>query len=63
MPTRFIELAGEINAAMPRYVVDELAAALDAQAGRGLRGARILVVGLAYKKNVDDIAREPVAQL
>jgi len=52
--TRFIELAGEINTAMPRHVVDRLAEALDLRFRRGLNGARILVVGVAYKKNVED---------
>jgi len=55
--TRFIELAGEINAAMPNYVVDKLARSLDERAGRGLRGAKILMIGIAYKKNVEDIER------
>jgi UDP-N-acetyl-D-glucosamine dehydrogenase len=53
--TRFIELAGEINAAMPHYVVEKLVAGLNDRAGKGLKGARVLVVGVAYKKNVDDI--------
>jgi len=53
--TRFIELAGEVNAAMPHYVVEKLVAGLNDRAGKGLRGARVLVVGVAYKKNVDDI--------
>ncbi|CAM5775703.1 UDP-N-acetyl-D-glucosamine dehydrogenase [Labrys miyagiensis] len=52
--TRFIELAGQINTAMPRYVVDRLAEALDRRFRRGLNGARILILGVAYKKNVDD---------
>jgi UDP-N-acetyl-D-glucosamine dehydrogenase len=52
--TRFIELAGQINTAMPRHVVDRLAEALDRRFRRGLNGARILVLGVAYKKNVDD---------
>ncbi|WP_062212579.1 nucleotide sugar dehydrogenase [Aureimonas sp. AU12] len=52
--TRFIELAGEINTAMPRHVVDRLAEALDMRFQRGLNGARILVLGVAYKKNVED---------
>ncbi|GLS17536.1 UDP-N-acetyl-D-glucosamine dehydrogenase [Labrys miyagiensis] len=52
--TRFIELAGQINTAMPRHVVDRLAEALDRRFRRGLNGARILVLGIAYKKNVDD---------
>ncbi len=59
LTTRFIELAGEINTAMPRHVVDRLAAALDAQQGRGLNRARILVAGIAYKKNVDDLRESP----
>jgi UDP-N-acetyl-D-glucosamine dehydrogenase len=54
VPTRFIELAGEINTAMPRHVVDRLAEALDRRFGRGLNGARILVLGVAYKRNVED---------
>ena len=57
--TRFIELAGEINTEMPRHVVRRLAEALDAQSGKGLKGARILLVGLAYKKNIDDIRESP----
>jgi UDP-N-acetyl-D-glucosamine dehydrogenase len=52
--TRFIELAGQINTAMPRYVVDRLAEALDRRFARGLNGSRILVIGVAYKKNVED---------
>jgi len=59
LSTRFIELAGEINAAMPRYVVERLAEALDRQARRGLNGAHILLVGIAYKKNIDDMRESP----
>jgi UDP-N-acetyl-D-glucosamine dehydrogenase len=61
--TRFIELAGEINTRMPDYVVDKLARALDRRAGRGLRDARVLIVGVAYKKNVDDIRESPAFKL
>jgi UDP-N-acetyl-D-glucosamine dehydrogenase len=57
--TRFIELAGEINTLMPRYVVNRLAEALSAHAGRALRKAKILMLGLAYKKNVDDMRESP----
>ncbi|WP_087881193.1 nucleotide sugar dehydrogenase [Nitrobacter vulgaris] len=57
--TRFIELAGEINSNMPGYVVSELAIALDRQQRKGLNGSRILVLGLAYKKNIDDIRESP----
>ena len=61
--TRFIELAGQINSAMPEHVVRVLAEALDRQQGRGLNGARILVLGVAYKKNVDDIRESPSLRL
>jgi UDP-N-acetyl-D-glucosamine dehydrogenase len=61
--TRFIELAGEINASMPRFVVDKLADALDGRARRGLNGASILLVGVAYKKNVDDMRESPALRL
>ncbi len=61
LPTRFIELAGEINSAMPRYVVGKLAEALDIRAGKALSRSKVLVLGLAYKKNVAGYPREPVA--
>jgi UDP-N-acetyl-D-glucosamine dehydrogenase len=61
--TRFIELAGEINTAMPRYVVDKLAATLNQRSGRGLRDAKILIMGLAYKKNVEDVRESPAFRL
>jgi UDP-N-acetyl-D-glucosamine dehydrogenase len=61
--TRFIELAGEINTSMPRYVVDKVAHALNTHFGRGLRGAKILIVGVAYKKNVEDIRESPAFKL
>lgn len=57
--TRFIELAGEINVLMPRFVVTRLTEALDARFSRSLNGARILVLGMAYKKNVSDIRESP----
>lgn len=56
--TRFIELAGEINDAMPSVVVDRLAESLAAD-GVALEGARILLMGVAYKKNIDDIRESP----
>ncbi len=59
LPTRFIELAGEINVAMPKYVVGRLRDALDEQQSVALSAARILIVGLAYKKNVSDIRESP----
>ena len=61
--TRFIELAGEINTAMPLHVVRRLGEALDERAGKGLRGARVLIVGAAYKKNVDDIRESPALRI
>lgn len=57
--TRFVELAGEINSAMPQWVVDRLAEALDRRRGKGLSKARVLVIGVAYKKNVSDLRESP----
>jgi UDP-N-acetyl-D-glucosamine dehydrogenase len=56
--TRFIELAGEVNEAMPEFVVQSVGAALNRQS-IALRGARILVLGIAYKKDVDDLRESP----
>lgn len=61
--TRFIELAGEINTRMPYYVVEKLALALDRCYGQGLRDTKILIVGIAYKKNVDDTRESPALKL
>jgi UDP-N-acetyl-D-glucosamine dehydrogenase len=60
--TRFIELAGEINTAMPAYVVRRCAEAL-ATAGKGLAGARVLLLGIAYKPDVDDDRESPAYAL
>ncbi len=60
--TRFIELAGEVNRAMPEWVVEKLAHALNARS-KPLRGSRILVLGIAYKKNVDDVRESPAAEI
>jgi UDP-N-acetyl-D-glucosamine dehydrogenase len=57
--TRLVELAGEINTAMPQWVLERLAEALDRRTGKGLSAARVLVLGLAYKKNVDDVRESP----
>ena len=56
--TRFIELAGEVNASMPDYVVAKLTGALNAQR-KSINGSRVLVLGIAYKKNVDDMRESP----
>ena len=57
--TRFIELAGEVNTAMPDYVIQRLREALDVRFQKALSGSRILLLGMAYKKNVDDIRESP----
>ncbi len=59
VPTRFIELAGEINTSMPHHIVSRLASEIDRRFRRGLNGAAILIVGMAYKKNVDDSRESP----
>src|SRR5262249_10144782 len=60
--TRFIELAGEINRAIPEWVVGKVAAALNDR-GKPIRGSAILVLGIAYKKNVDDVRESPAAAI
>ena len=60
--TRFIELAGEINHSMPDWVVQKLVHALNRE-GKAVRGARILLLGIAYKKNVDDMRESPAVEL
>jgi UDP-N-acetyl-D-glucosamine dehydrogenase len=60
--TRFIELAGEVNSAMPEWVVEKLADALN-ERERPVRGSRILVLGIAYKKNVNDMRESPAVEL
>ena len=62
MPTRFIELAGEVNRAMPDYVVQRTALALNDR-GKAVKGSRILVLGLAYKPDVDDVRESPSFEL
>jgi len=60
--TRFIELAGEVNAAMPQYVVSRVMEALNSES-KALRGSKVLVLGIAYKPNVDDARETPAAEI
>ncbi|MEL7472650.1 MAG: nucleotide sugar dehydrogenase [Planctomycetota bacterium] len=62
LATRFIELAGEVNRSMPRFVIERLAEALN-ERGRAVNGARVLVLGLAYKPDVDDVRESPSFEL
>lgn len=58
MPTKFIELAGEINTSMPEYVVERIGEALNS-ARKSVNGSRILILGMAYKPNIDDYRETP----
>jgi UDP-N-acetyl-D-glucosamine dehydrogenase len=60
--TRFIELAGEINNSMPHYVIHRTIDGLN-DSGKALRGAKVLVIGLAYKPDVDDVRETPAAEI
>lgn len=60
--TRFIELAGEVNSAMPHWVIEKVIEALNEQQ-KPVKGSRILVLGIAYKKNVDDMRESPSVEL
>jgi UDP-N-acetyl-D-glucosamine dehydrogenase len=62
MNTRFIELAGEINHQMPQYVVDRTARALN-ECGKAVKGSRVLILGLAYKPDIDDVRESPSFEL
>jgi UDP-N-acetyl-D-glucosamine dehydrogenase len=62
MPTRFIELAGEINHGMPDYVVQRTTLALN-ERGKPIKGTRILILGLAYKPDIDDVRESPSFEL
>mgnify|MGYP006302861531 CR=1 FL=1 len=62
MHTRFIEVAGDVNTSMPEWVVHKLSDALNEQ-GKPIKGSRILVLGIAYKKNVDDMRESPSVHL
>lgn len=60
--TRFIELAGEVNSYMPDYVIEKISLALN-EHQRALKGSKILVLGIAYKKNVDDMRESPSVEI
>jgi nucleotide sugar dehydrogenase len=60
--TRFIELAGEVNSSMPHYVVGKVAEALNRHK-KAINGSKILVLGIAYKKNVDDMRESPSVEI
>ena len=62
MHTRFIELAGEVNRGMPRWVIGKVVDALN-ERGKPIKGSRILVLGIAYKPNVDDMRESPAVEL
>ena len=56
--TRFIELAGEVNIAMPYFVIDQIAAALNERT-KSIKGSKVLVLGVAYKRDIDDLRESP----
>ena len=60
--TRFIQLAGEVNTSIPYYVVDRITAALNDRA-KAIRGSKILILGVAYKKDVDDVRESPALEI
>ncbi len=62
MNTRFIELAGEINTAMPHYVIQKVSESLNS-VGKSIKNSHILVLGLSYKKNIDDLRESPSLEL
>ena len=60
--TRFIDLSGEVNQKMPAYVVEKLSEALNKKE-KAIKGSKILILGVAYKKNVDDMRESPSVKL
>lgn len=60
--TKFIELAGEVNSSMPTYVIDKIVGALNA-VGKSVKDSKVLVLGISYKKNVDDMRESPSVML
>lgn len=60
--TRFIQLAGEVNTSIPHYVVERIGAALNDR-GKSIRGSKVLILGVAYKKDVDDVRESPALEI
>ena len=60
--TRFIELAGEVNSSMPEYVLNKIVSGLNSQK-KAINGSRILMLGIAYKKNIDDMRESPSVEI
>jgi len=60
--TRFIELAGEVNSSMPQYVLNKIVSALNSQK-KAINGSRILMLGISYKKNIDDMRESPSVEI
>lgn len=63
MTTQYIELSGQINGGMPFYVIESLREELDSRFAKGLRDTHILIVGVSYKKNVDDVRESPALMI
>jgi len=63
VPTKFIELAGEINTSMPHFVMGKIINAMSDKLGKAINGSKILIVGMAYKKDIDDIRESPALTL
>lgn len=63
LATQYIELSGQINSHMPQYVVQRLREELDSRFARGLKNSKILLLGMAYKKNIDDIRESPALHI
>jgi UDP-N-acetyl-D-glucosamine dehydrogenase len=61
--TKFIELAGEINRNMPKYVATKVAEALSSKQKKAMNGAKLLMIGIAYKRNIDDMRESPALVL
>jgi len=61
--TRLIELAGEINKSMPEYIVERVSQILSRKFGKPLNGAKILLLGVAYKKDIEDLRQSPALEI